>query len=99
MSAASASYLTEHVAVNNHGSGVGAENLANFVECWANYGGTRILTTGRLQYELGGTGEQRFEGLSPEQLCDELLDELSDAGNYIAMLAVKILAIRKSLGQ
>lgn len=89
--------LGDHVAVKNHGAGVGSLNLANFTECWANYGASRILNTGRLQYELGGTGEQRFETLSSRELCDELLDELSDAGNYIAMLAIKVLAVRNAL--
>lgn len=94
---AASQFLYDHVAVANHGKGVGSENLANFVEAWANYGGSRILTTGRLQYELGGTGEQRFESLSGPELCDELLDEISDAGNYLAMLAIKVLALRKEL--
>lgn len=91
--------LTDHVAVTNHGKGVGSDNLANFIECFADYGRGRILRTGRLQYELGETGEQRFETLTAPELCDELLDELSDASNYIGMLAIKVLVMRNALSE
>lgn len=89
--------LSEHVAVKNHGRGVGAENLANFLECFADYSKARVLSTGRLQYEIEGTGEQRFEQLSGQDLCDELLDELADAVNYLGMLAIKTLVVRNAL--
>lgn len=91
------SLLSDHVAVTNHGSGVGSGNLANFVACFADYSASRVLSTGRLQYELGGTGEQRFETLDAKELCDELVDELADVMNYAAMLAVKVLAVRNAL--
>ena len=90
-------FLSEHVAVRNHGRGVGSENLANFVEAFADQAKARILGTGNLQYNLDETGLQRFEELSGEQLADELLDELLDVVNYCSMIAIKVLALRNGM--
>lgn len=87
--------LTDHIAVTNHGKGVGSDGLANFVACWADFAGARIRGTGHLQYDNDGL--QRFEELEGTQLCDELLDELLDVVNYTAMVAIKVLAVRKEL--
>lgn len=91
--------LTDHVAVTNHGNGVGSEGLANFVECFANYAQSRIRGTGAAQYNLDEFGLQRFEQLAGTDLCDELLDELADVISYSSMIAVKVLVIRSRLAQ
>lgn len=93
----SASALSDHIAVTNHGKGVDSESLANFIECIADFAGGRVRTTGRLQYEVQDTGGQRFEELSGVQLVDELVEELADTIAYAAMIAVKVLALRNEL--
>jgi NTP pyrophosphatase (non-canonical NTP hydrolase) len=87
--------LTDHVAVTNHGKGIGSANLANFVSCFSDHAAARILSTGALQYELGDTGEQHMETMTPQELCDELADELLDVCNYAAFIAIKVLALQK----
>lgn len=89
--------LTSHVAVTNHGNGIGSENLGNFIECFADYAKSRVLSVGKLQYALEDDGKQHFEDLTPRQVVDELLDECADGIAYLSMVAVKALAIRSAL--
>lgn len=81
--------LDDHPAVTNHGDGISTEDFASFQECFANYAGSRIRGVGKRQYFDGE--RQRFEVYSPDELANEMLDELADVVNYASMLAVKVL--------
>lgn len=82
--------LREHDAVRRHGKGVTSEELASFVEVLADLGQSRIKGTGAEQYGQGG--KQKFESMTHDELVTGLIEELSDAQNYLAMIAIKALA-------
>lgn len=84
--------LSEHPAVVKLGFGVSSEELADFTNRFAKYAETRILGTGKESYE--NDGKQEFEDFTVDRIVDELIDELADAQNYIAMLAIRVLALR-----
>ena len=66
-----------------------SEELADFTEDLIRLSRTRILGTGRAQYEHGET--QRFEELPLGSLLDELMDEVVDVVNYLGMVRLRIL--------
>lgn len=83
--------LLDHPAVRKHGSGVSSTELGNFILTLADTAATRVLGVGAEQY---GGERQRFETLTQEQQISELIDELADAYAYLAMVAIKALAIK-----
>ena len=88
-----ASYLAGHPAVlmQLHGGGASSEDYASFAEVFADYARSRIRGIGAAQYD-NGKG-QKYESLDFEDVAVELLDELADVQNYLATLAIKVLAI------
>lgn len=88
-----ASYLAGHPAVlmQLHGGGASSEDYASFAEAFADYARSRIRGIGAAQYD-NGKG-QKYESLDFEDVAVELLDELADVQNYLATLAIKVLAI------
>lgn len=86
-----ASYLAGHPAVVLHGKGSSTDDFASFAESFADYSRSRIRGIGAAQYD-NGKG-QKYEDFDFNDVAVELLDELADAQNYIAILAVKTLAI------
>ena len=73
--------------------GLNAFDLADYVQAFSEYSQHRILTIGAKQYDLAG--KQKFEQYDITQLCDQLLEELADVGNYAAMLAIKVDRIKR----
>ena len=71
-------------------------DLADWQGEFSQYASGRILGIGAHQYD--GAGSQKFEGLTVEELCDELVDELADVVNYAAMLAAKVMWLRREAG-
>ena len=72
-------------------------DLSEWQHDFAQYASGRILGIGAHQYDQAGS--QKFEGLSIEESCDEMLDELADVVNYAAMLAAKVMWIRREADQ
>lgn len=84
-------YLSDHPAVVKNGLGVSTEELASFVEAFGDYSRSRILGTGKDSYDEGG--RQAFEDMSFNELVTALAEELADAQNYLAILAVRVLGL------
>lgn len=79
--------LLGHPAVGKHGEGVTSAELADFTRSLSGLSQARVMGTGHQQYATGKL--QRFEELSPAELGRELLEELADAMNYLAMVGIK----------
>jgi len=73
------------------GSGVSSVDLADLIRQIAERTSRRVITIGETQY---GGQVQKFESMSPEELYEELLDEVADVYAYTAMLAVHAMAVR-----
>lgn len=86
--------LMEHAAVVKHGQGVSSDELASFTECLASLAQSRIKGVGHEQYDVAG--EQEFESRSPAETAEYVLEELADGMAYMAMSAIKVLAILRA---
>jgi hypothetical protein len=85
--------LTEHPAVQKHGTGVTSDELASFTEALGSLSQSRIKGTGRAQYSLNFDDcGQKFEQMTGDELVTGFLEEAADAINYISMATIKFLA-------
>ena len=85
--------LSTTEAVELLGRGVGTDDLVHFMDLFYDRVISRVEGTGSDQYEHEGT--QKFEGMSVDELTNELLDELADTWAYIAFIAIHIMATVK----
>ncbi len=89
-----AQLLAQHPAVLRHGAGMTSTDLASFIESISDFAKSRVLDIGAQQY-AAPEGGQRFEDQAPEELVQAFVEEIADAINYLAMLAIKVLAARR----
>jgi len=87
--------LAAHPAVQKHGDGVSSAELADFTSTLSQLAADRVLTVGHQDYGQGQ--RQRFEGLSGPDLAREMLEEAADAINYLAMAAIRMLALTAAM--
>lgn len=79
--------------MESHGDGTSTPELADFIRILTEASIARVTGTGDEQYHLDGL--QRYETLSLDRMVDELLDEVYDIQSYLAMIAIKIIAMRE----
>jgi hypothetical protein len=75
--------------------GMSSDALSQYVLEFASFCMARVTGPGKDQYDHGGS--QKFEALSPDQLLDELAEELADVGNYAAMLFIRVRRVQAAL--
>ncbi len=85
--------LADHSAVGSHGDGTSTVELADFIRVLTEAAISRVQGVGADQYDKNGL--QKFETMSMDELLDELLDEVYDCQSYLAMLALKVIALRE----
>lgn len=85
--------LTSHAAVQSHGAGTSTPELADFIRILTEASINRVASVGDEQYNVNGL--QKFETMSIDRVVDELLDEVYDCQSYLAMLAIKVIALRE----
>lgn len=91
-----ASHLVNHPAVIKHGAGTTSEELASYIEAFADYSKSRIMGAGKDSYEKDG--RQGFEDMPFDRLVLELVDEIADAQNYLALMSIKIMGMVGATG-
>lgn len=90
------SSLNDDAAVISYGSGVSSSDLAAFTRSIADAAARRIEGVGDEQY---GQGElQKFETATVDHYVDELIDEVADIQAYLAIIVLKVLALRRRNG-
>lgn len=83
--------LTRHQAVGSHGNGTSTPELADFIRVLTEAAVERVSTIGDDQYNTGGL--QKFETMSTDDVVQALLEEIYDCQSYLAMLAIKVIAL------
>lgn len=86
--------LAGHSAVGHHGTGTSTPELADFIRVLTEASISRVQGIGDEQYN-GGDGIQKFETMSIDEVLDALLEEVYDIQSYLAMLAIKVIALRE----
>ncbi len=85
--------LTSHPAVENHGTGTSTPELTDFIRVLTEAAISRVQGIGDEQY--GTRTLQRYESMSTDEYVDELLAEVYDIMAYLAMIALKIIAVQE----
>jgi acid stress-induced BolA-like protein IbaG/YrbA len=70
-----------------------SDELASFTEVLTSLAQARTRGTGHDQYAQADG--QQFEGMTPVEVAEYMLEELADVVNYAAMSAIKILAMAR----
>jgi len=91
-----AALLATHPAVTTYLRGVHPEHLASFQTALARAARNRLTGIGAQQYTLPD-GRQKFEEMDGDDLTQAMLEEVLDIQNYLAMLAIRLLAARNTL--
>ena len=86
--------LARHPAVRQHGQGVPTTELAQFIQLLTDAAKDRVAGVGDEQY--GGEVLQKFERASIDDYVGELLEEVYDIQAYLAIIALKVIALRES---
>lgn len=89
--------LAEHPAVRDLGSGVSSVDLADLIGQIAQRTQSRVIGVGHEQYGKGRL--QKFETLTPDEIYEELIDEIADIYAYGAFLAIHAMAARNRAGR
>lgn len=87
--------LLNHPAVVKHGKGMSSDELASFTEVLTSLAQSRTRGTGHDQYAQDGG--QQFEGMSPAEVAEYMMEELADVVNYASMSAIKVLAMARAM--
>ena len=80
--------LMNHPAVTNYGAGVSSTELADFVQLVSSTAVDRVLDQGHSEY---GGEIQQFELKDHASFAQDIVEELADAINYLAMALARSL--------
>lgn len=80
-------------AVSAYQKGVSTDDLAAFLEAFSSMARSRVAGAGAQEYAQGPL--QVFETKDTGDLAQDVLEELADAQNYIAMMGLRLLALLK----
>ena len=77
------------------GYGLTSTQLHGYQRMFTRWAADRILGVGREQYDYGTI--QKFERKDPEQLVEDLREELADIVNYAAMIDIQLQRLHDGL--